>query len=117
MNRMVFSVVAAVAMLCSLTPLSAQDNHTLFPIEIGSKWGYIDFDGKVVIPAIFDAASKFSDNGLACAKMGGGDAGKWGYIRPDGSTAIAFDYDDADGFSEGLARIHKDEKWGFIDST
>ena len=73
------------------------------------KWGYVDKNGKEVIPFSYDDAYSFSE-GLALVKK----AIKWGYVDKNGKEVIPFSYDDACSFSEGLARVYKDGKWGFI---
>jgi WG repeat protein/PBS lyase HEAT-like repeat-containing protein len=112
----------------------------------GSKGGYIDRDGKVVVPFQFEFVEPFS-MGLARVKLGG----KWGLIDKTGKMVIKpqFDrislfhdgmavvvagtkagfvsaagqlvvppkYGDWTGFSEGLAGVSVRGKWGFIDKT
>jgi len=41
-----------------------------------NKYGYLDYNGKIVIPFVFDLARNFSD-GLAAVKFNG----KWGFIK------------------------------------
>jgi hypothetical protein len=48
-------------------------------VELNGKWGYIDKEGKEVIPIKYDWARSFSE-GLACVKLNG----KWGYIDKEG---------------------------------
>lgn len=80
------------------------------------KVGFIDKTGKIVVPAQFDFASKFSegfslvlsnDNGL-------------GFIDKTGKVVInlrSLDIKSAGYFSEGLAAVSKGGKWGYIDTT
>lgn len=60
---------------------------------MNGKSGYIDIDGKTVIPFIYDFAFYFFE-GLAAVKKDG----KWGYINPSGETVIPFIYDEANYF-------------------
>ena len=76
------------------------------------KWGFVDEQGKEVIPFKYEAADKFSE-GLAAIKLDG----KWGGIDEQGKEVIPFIYDYAGEFSEGLARVLLNKKWGFIDKT
>lgn len=93
----------------------------------GTKVGYIDKTGKVVIPAEYDTIGEFSE-GLADAEKDG----KWGFIDKTGKAVIPFQYSWAeylwpDGssstfrpfgeFHEGLATVLKDGKFGYIDKT
>jgi hypothetical protein len=41
----------------------------LIAIKVGEKWGYLNFHGKLAIPAKYDAANEFND-GFATAKSG-----------------------------------------------
>lgn len=70
------------------------------------KSGYIDKNGKVIIPFIYDAfADNFSD-GLALVKKNG----KCGFIDKDGNVVIPFIYDGATSFSNGLASVTKNQR-------
>jgi hypothetical protein len=93
-------------------------------VKIGQKWGYIDKQGKLVIPAQFDGydvdapvplfnlsamdkqplrmryPGNFSQ-GLAPVKVGE----KWGYINKQGKFVIPPKFTCADDFSEGLAAV------------
>ena len=82
------------------------------------KFGYIDKDGKEVIPFIYDGATSFS-NGLALVSKNCRKPGCM-YIDKAGKVVLSFD----DYFSnyglyseEGLALIGKNGKWGLMDKT
>ena len=103
----------------------------LAAVKKDGKWGYIDKNGKQVIPYEFDVCSHFRE-GLAAV----GKDGKYGFINNDGKQVISCqfeynqfddrDYEDLFGymfdpndhfniyFSEGLARVQKDGKFGYI---
>lgn len=76
------------------------------------KEGYVDYQGKLVIPAQFDSVYGFSE-GLSLIKQGD----KYGYINPKGQFVIKPTYTDAWGFVEGLAKVQVDGKYGFINKT
>lgn len=93
----------------------------------GTKTGYIDKTGKVVIPAEYGTTGEFSE-GLADVEKDG----KFGYIDKTGKTVIPFqyswsEYDIGEGspamfrpldeFHEGLAMLLKDGSFGYIDKT
>ena len=65
-------------------PCQYDDVRELFddlaPVKIGSKWGYIDRSGKIVIQPQFEDAQKFLD-GLAEVQI----EGRSGVIDPSGS--------------------------------
>ena len=89
----------------------------------GTKTGYIDKTGKVVIPAEYGSAWEFSE-GLAAVEKDG----KIGVIDKTGKTVIPFQYSWAEHgsssmakplaeFHEGLATVLQDGKYGYIDKT
>jgi len=82
------------------------------------KWGYINRDGKIIIPLQFDHASLF-DNNRARIKIDN----KWGYINISGDLVIEPVYDDIGIFkcigkkgnkSYYSALVKKYGKFGFI---
>lgn len=73
------------------------------------RYGFVDTEGKLVIPATLDEAWSFQE-GLAVVKKDG----KWGHIRPDGTFAVPPIYHDAWGFSDGLAKVERAKKFGFV---
>ncbi len=80
------------------------------------EWGYIDLEGKAVVPAQFRKAGAFSD-GLAPVQV---DL-LWAYIDRSGQIVIQPQFYDAAPFSSGLARIAERDNtghihYGFIDS-
>ena len=53
------------------------------PVRIGSKCGYINTDGEMIIPLKYDAACEFSD-GMAAVKSNN----NWGFVDTTGNLAI-----------------------------
>ena len=80
------------------------------PVSRDEKYGYLDVNGAIVIPLVYDDADSFS-GGLAPVKKGG----KWGYIDRDGATTIPFTFDRAGVFGSGLAPVRMGRETGFID--
>jgi WG containing repeat len=84
----------------------------------GLKYGFIDMQGKFVIPATFDGLLPFSE-GLARAY----DAGtkKYGYVKRVNNTlkwAIPAMFKEARNFKEGFAAVSIDgTKYGYIDKS
>ena len=72
-------------------------------------FGYIDSDGKTIIPYQFDMAAEFN-NGLALILKNG----KCGYINKTGEIVISCQFESAKGFSEGFAAVCKNGKWGYV---
>ncbi|HXA01866.1 MAG TPA: WG repeat-containing protein [Cytophagaceae bacterium] len=80
---------------------------------IDHKSGYINKNGKLLIPCQFAEANGFSE-GLASARN---DLdGLWGYINKRGDWVIKqrFTHVPSDGFKNGLAFIKENDKWGYI---
>ena len=77
-----------------------------------NKYGFIDRNGKIVIPLEYEDAGNFSE-GLAPVKKDG----KWGYISKSGEVRIPFEFDKASEFSEEYAVVSKNGEAGFIDKN
>src|SRR5437016_5934194 len=74
-----------------------------------AKVGYKDQDGKVVVPAKYEAGSEFYE-GMALVL----ENRMRGFINNKGEVAIPFIYSDASVFKGGLARVTKGSKNGYI---
>ncbi len=77
-----------------------------------SIWGYVDLQGKVVIPLKYRDIGPLRD-GLVRAQN---DAG-WGFIDAGGATIIAFQYDQAGDFANGRAEVGKQSVLFTIDKS
>ncbi len=73
-------------------------------------YGYLNFDGKIQIPMIYEEVSFFSEE-LAAVKFNG----KWGYINKNGEKVIEFNYSEAANFKNGEALVKSDGKEFKID--
>jgi len=71
--------------------------------ENPQRWGFIDKEGRLVIPADFWTVGDFSE-GLAPVLIGG-PHGLWAYIDGQGKIVIGPKYDSADTFENGLAVV------------
>jgi len=78
-------------------------------------YGYIDKDGKVVIPAKFGHAEEFHEGLAAVAKDFMRTA--WGYINQQGEYMIEPKFSEAGDFQDGLAHVRIGGKWGYIDKA
>ncbi|HEU0231039.1 MAG TPA: WG repeat-containing protein [Burkholderiaceae bacterium] len=77
------------------------------------KWGYLDKDGKLVIPPTFDMALNFR-HGLAAVSMNG----LWGYVDLNGKWAIKPRFLEADAFTSlGLAMVREGVSYELIDRS
>ena len=69
-------------------------------VEKDGKLGFVDIDGKLVIPYYFDQAFHFTQ-GLACVRFNG----MWGYIDTKGDVYMPFVFDYASPFEWGRAEV------------
>lgn len=67
-------------------------NNGLARVKSQGKWGYINMEGDLIIPLIYQDAREFSDNGLAAVLKND----KWGFINNIGETVIPFNWDGVD---------------------
>ena len=86
----------------------------LLPIQKGSLFGYVNFEGKMVIKPQFEIAERFSE-GWAAVSIGG----KTGYIDASGAFKIPPKYALGRPFVRGFARVCEltegaTENWGLI---
>ena len=72
----------------------------LAAVALNGKYGYIDKDGKCVIPYRYEFAGEFHD-GLAAACQNG----KYGFVDKSGRSAIPYKFEDAGQFDNGLAAV------------
>jgi hypothetical protein len=77
-----------------------------------AKYGYIDKEGRTVIPLKFDNAQPFSE-GLAAVMVGS----KWGYINKSGALVIGPRFDMAWKFSDGVAMVKEGKRDRYIDRS
>ncbi len=87
--------------LASCNPGTKPTPTELFPVKVGSQFGYMDRTGKMVITPQFLQAGCFND-GIAYAATG---EDKWGYINTTGKFVIEPTYWNGTSFSEGLAFV------------
>lgn len=125
---MVFRIIIAAVFALILTGgyppgrARSQEAAALFPVEQNNKWGFIDRQGKVIVPIKFDGVNNFHE-GLALVTIGGQKA----FIDVSGRIVITPKFDIVNDFSEGLAAVNTGQvrnsigliaspgKWGYID--
>ena len=73
------------------------------------KYGFVDHEGKVIIPIKYDYCSEFSD-GLAKVELGG----KKGFINYSGQEIIPIKFDDVSDFIDGLTKVSFHGKYGIM---
>lgn len=93
-------------------PDEANDFHEgLVMIMKNGKAGFLDKQGKVAIPFLYERAKDFAE-GFAAVKK----AGKWGFINKEGKNVIPCQYDKVASFREGLVAVVKNGKSGYINT-
>ncbi len=86
------------------------------------KWGFLDKNLKVAIPATFngvyffkgDPTRKAFQEGLANVQL---ENSRWSFINKKGEVVIRGDFIYADPFRQGRARVFKDNKWYYINKS
>ena len=85
----------------------------LAAVKKGDKWGFIDYDGKIVMKPQWEKVGHFSE-GLAPVKKNN----KWGFINTTGKFVFEPQWNDAVFFDDGIASVcASNGKWGCIDTT
>ncbi|HSK14504.1 MAG TPA: WG repeat-containing protein [Phnomibacter sp.] len=118
MKRLLLSLIAGALVL----PLAAQKWHKNFDfvdecicsvskVKKDGKIGYVDINGKVIVPLEFAEGLTFNEGYSAVRKES-----KWAFLDSSGRFITDFLYADAQGFSQGLAPAKKGSGWGFIDT-
>jgi hypothetical protein len=82
------------------------------PGQPATRWGLLDKNGNIAIPAISEISIGMRDEGATFRQDG-----KWGLVNRTGTIVIQPTYDREFWFSDGLAAVLRDDKWGFINST
>ena len=81
------------------------------------KYGFLDYEGNVLIPFDFVDAHSFQ-NGVAAVAVEGKYYPKWGFIDTCGKTVVPFRYYEVRNFREGLALVGRvidgEVRYGFI---
>ena len=85
----------------------------LAKVKLNGKYGYIDRNGKEIIPLKYDDAAIFDLRGLARVKLNG----KYGFINRTGNEIIPLKYDNADHFFDKVALVTLNGKKFYIDET
>lgn len=119
----------------------------LASVKFGEKWGYISGDGAYVVTPSYNYASDFSGGFAVCSLSSGygiidtsgkrtspftfeyigecdekgrfpaKQGGVSGYINSNGEWIMKLDYDFCYSFTDGVARVFKNNLWGYIDET
>jgi serine/threonine protein kinase len=82
----------------------------LTPYKQGEKWGFLDNNKKLVVPAKYEEVGAFIED-MAKVKLDG----KWGFIDRTGKEIVSPTYSFVFDFNEGYAGVNNGDKGGFID--
>jgi hypothetical protein len=97
--------------------LSLSRSVYLFPATVkqigGTRWGFIDKDGKFILPPTYESVQDFQENGLAIVRVDE----ETGVINSDGYFIVKPKYDSIQGFSEGRAVVIDEQGFKVIDES
>jgi len=83
------------------------------PVAKNKKWGFIDEDGILVIPMIYDHVEYFTKNNLSAV----GKSGKAGFINREGKEVVPTIFEKVIGEQlDDLVIARKNYKWAFFNS-
>ena len=89
------------ARYASVGELRERRAAVLDTVDGAPRWGYVDAEGRLVIPCRYAAAAPFSE-GRAAVQIPGE---RWGYIDTTGLMVIAPEYAVASPFADSLAWV------------
>jgi len=104
-----YPLLSALALILA-TKSFGQPAEALFPIREGKQIGFINRNGTVVIPPMFDAANDFHE-GLARVYLGS----QAGYVDTKGKLVIPAKWSTAGDFEQGRALVSNEGKYSIID--
>ena len=82
-------------------------------VKKDGKYGYIDPQGQEVIKTNYADATEFLPSGNAAVKL----HRHWGMIDRDDHEVTPFIYDEMGGFNDGLVKVTKKNKTGYINES
>ncbi len=102
------------------------ENEGLMPVRRGGKWGYVNQEGKEVIPCIYEGVNQKgmyqNDDSVkdvayvpTCQTIAVKKDGKWGYIDLNGHEITGFIFEEARPLYEKKAWVKHQGKWGVIE--
>ena len=80
------------------------------------KTGFLDEEGRVVVPAVYDDVRVY-DGGYARVAQWVGDTQRWGVLDVEGNQVLPLEYDWIGELSEGLRAASLNGKWGYLDEA
>ena len=98
------SAVLGMALACGMP------TNYLYPVREGKQFGFIDRNGKLVVPAKYDSAGEFSEDRVRVYV-----GGKAGYIDHTGKMVIEPKYESAEEFEQGRAVARDEQGYLIVD--
>ena len=84
----------------------------LYPVVSNGKYGYMNAQGKLIVPAIYNEVAPFQD-GLAVVSK----EELFGIIDKKNQVIVDFQYDEVSEFTSNRAIVRKGEKYGLINRS
>ncbi len=85
----------------------------VFPVRQGEKWGLINMQGQIVLPADYDFIDDYTRQGLAIARKNG----KTGILNSKGEAIVGFDYEQARLLPQGVIVLWQNGRCGLFEAT
>lgn len=95
--------IALIVLMFLLASCGGDKKITVYPVQIGDHWGYVNEKGKYIVNPTFDSADYFS-----CGRARYSENGLIGYIDSNGRKAIEAVYSQGTTFSEEKAFVVRD---------
>lgn len=92
-------------------PAFTEFHDGLLAIYQNEKFGFMNKEGEMVVPCVYDEVYDFHD-GHAAVRIGD----LWGFIDTTGKQVINVQYIWVEEFSEGMAAVQQNQCWGFVDA-
>lgn len=91
--------------------LESPSDHLIFRAEIEGKIGFIDADGKMIMPPKY-LVTGLPQEELLLVRNGG----LYGFMNKDGELEVELQYHSVHSYGDGLAPVKRDPfgKWGYI---
>ena len=86
--------------------------QSLIPFRDGTRWGYCNTEGKIILPCIYNNAFPFTTTGAVVVLDN-----KYGLIDTKGKWMIPASFDSLGAFNNGMAVFKKEGKFGLTDKT
>lgn len=91
--------------------ITLEENH--FIVSKNDKSGWLDLEGNVLIPLIYDRIGKKTEQGLIAVWKDN----KTGFIDAKGNTIVPVVYNSIGYYNDGLYQLKKEGKFGVVDTT